>query len=130
MYWPRQESLLLIVISVAGCSLPEGHPPVARVTATPFAIPEHDGFQTDVVLDATASADPIDDPDDLRPLSYQWRLTGDEARVQAGSLTSATVTVRFLGDRPPTVTLTVTDEDGQSSSASENLQLTIPRAPD
>lgn len=103
----------------------DGYPPVARIGATPRAIPESDAFHTPVTLDASASADPIDDPDGKRPLRYEWNIVGDEYRIQDGALNQAKVTVTLVGDRPATVQLTVTDEDGLSSTAQEQLQLTI-----
>lgn len=126
MYSPRQGwPLLMGTLLVASCASEQGRPPVARITAEPRAIPEHDGFQTDVILDGTTSADPIDDPDGTRPLSYAWEITGDEVRFQQGTPASPTITVRFLGDRPATVRLTVTDEDGHHSTARLQMQLTL-----
>lgn len=125
MYAARQAFALVILVA-AGCTTDEGRPPVARIVASPRAIPEHDGFQTDVVLSGTTSADPIDDPEGTRPLDFVWQITGDEARYQDGTPTSPTITVRLLGDRPATVRLTVTDEDAQSATATLQLQLTIP----
>lgn len=112
----------------AGCADIEGRPPVARIDATPRAIPEHDDFQTAVVLDASRSADPIDDPDGGLPLRYAWELTNDEFRLEPGSdLESPTVRLRFRGERPATVRLTVTDTDGQSATARLQMQLTVAR---
>jgi hypothetical protein len=117
---------LAIPLLLAACAADtSGYPPVARIDATPRAIPEADSFRTAVTLDATMSADPIDDPDGTRPLRYRWEIIGDEFRIQDGSLTSAQVTLTFLGERPATVQLTVTDGDGLESSAQEHLQLTI-----
>lgn len=116
----------MLATQLLSCAVPDGRPPVARISALPKAIPEHDDFQTDVILDATTSTDPIDDPDGARPLRYEWQFSNDEVRVQSGSMTSDTITVRFLGNRPPTVRLTATDEDGLSSTATMQLQLTIP----
>ena len=111
---------------LAACAVEEGHPPVARIAASPRAIPEHDGFQTDVLLDGSASADPFDDPDGTIPLAFAWDVRGDEFRVEAGTPEQAMMTVRLLGDRPATIRLTVTDRDGRTGIAEEQLQLTIP----
>jgi hypothetical protein len=119
--------VVLVGAAVLGCSAEVGRTPVARITATPRAIPELDSFQTDVVLDGSASADPIDDPEGLRPLAYAWRITGDDHRVVAGRLTDPVLTIRLFGAHPATVLLTVTDEDGQSSTARLQLQLTVSR---
>lgn len=116
----------LLATALAGCgNTSDGYPPVARIGATPRAIPEADAFHTPVALDASASADPIDDPAGARPLKFHWSIVGDEYRLQDGSLDAAKVTVTLVGDRPATVQLTVTDEDGLSSTAQEQLQLTV-----
>ena len=103
----------------------DGYPPVARIGATPRAIPDGDAFHTPVTLDASASADPIDDPAGSRRLTFRWNIIGDEYRIQDGALDEAKLTVTLAGDRPGTVQLTVTDEDGLSSTAQEQLQLTV-----
>jgi hypothetical protein len=127
LYAPRHNLLLaILVLSGAACTQAPGHPPVARVTATPKAIPEHDDFQTDVMLDGSASADPIDDPTGASPLRYEWAFTNDEAHVVSGTTSDAKLTVRWNGMRPGTVHLTVTDIDDQSSTALYQMQLTIP----
>ena len=116
---------LLLSLLVA-CSEPaDGYPPVARIGVTPRAIPETDAFRTRVMLDASASADPIDDPDRTHGLYYRWEILGDEFRVEQGSMISAQLGLVFLGEHPATVRLTVTDEDGRSSSAQTQLQLTL-----
>jgi hypothetical protein len=108
---------------LAACEVEPGHAPVARIAATPLAVLENDNFQTEVVLDGSASADPIDDPD--ATLDYRWEIGNDEVRVVDGALTSSRVTVTFFGARPPTVRLTVTDDDGRTSTARLQLQLTL-----
>jgi len=117
--------LLVPVVLAWACTNEVGHAPVARIDITPRAIPEHDDFQTDVLLDGTGSADPIDDPDGGLPLTYTWEIGGDEARIQQGTATSSRLTVRFLGARPATIRLTVTDQTGLSGTARVQLQLTI-----
>lgn len=129
---PRLSVVLASVAAIAACVAcaacaddRTGHAPVARIDTTPNAIPEHDDFQTDVVLDGTGSADPIDDPDGGLPLTYTWDISGDEVHVEQGALTAPTLTVRFQGLRPATIRLTVTDTTGQSGSARVQLQLTL-----
>jgi hypothetical protein len=116
----------LAFAALAACADESSHAPVARIAATPRAIAQHDDFQTDVVLDGTASTDPIDDPDGTRPLAYRWEITNDDVELRAGSLASPKITVRLLGDHPATVRLTVTDAAGQAATARLQLQLTIP----
>jgi len=113
------------VLAVAACTAPPGHPPIARITLAPGAIPAFDNFQTPVTLDGSASADPVDDPDGTAPLTYAWQILDTEGRFDNSRDTSPAPVVRFLGDRPPTIVLTVTDVDGQSSSATAHLQLTV-----
>jgi hypothetical protein len=118
----RRAFLLLLLVS---CTEPGGHAPVARIDALPRALPEHDNYQTDIVLDGRASADPLDDPDGTAPLAYIWEITNDDYEVFEGDEDEAVLTVRFLGTRPPSVRLTVMDEDGQQSTARLQLQLTL-----
>jgi hypothetical protein len=111
---------------LAACDAPIGHPPIARIELAPAAIPAHDEFQTAVVLDGSTSADPIDDPGGTEKLDYQWTIVDAEARFDAGSRdTSQMPTVRFRGERAATITLTVTDRDGNDSSSTKYLQLTV-----
>jgi len=111
-------------LALAACSPDDGHPPLARIVLTPDGVLENDGFQTAVTLDATTSADPIDDPSGDAPLRFAWTILDDEARFE-GRTTSPTPTVRFRGDRPATIELTVTDEDGASTTATAHLRLTV-----
>jgi hypothetical protein len=111
--------------ALGACDISDDRPPVARIGLSPKLIPERDSFNTDVVLDGSSSDDPIDDAEGLLPLRYDWEVSGDEHRVQAGSLTDAMVTLRFEGFRPAPIALTVTDVDGQTNTASTQLQLTI-----
>ncbi len=118
---------MLALFLLVSCGQEEGRPPVARITATPDAIPEHDNFSTDVTLDGSGSSDPIDDPDSLDPLELQWEIAGDEYDLQPGSDLEDTVPVlRFRGDTPATIRLTVTDVDGRSSTAELQMRLSIP----
>lgn len=116
---------ILLALSAAGCSFDDGHPPVARANAAPTAIPENDGFQTAVTFDATESADPVDDPEGTLGLDYRWRFSGDEFRFDSGDDRSPSPVVRFRGDRPATIELTVTDADGLSATTAFQLQLTV-----
>jgi len=118
--------LLAIALLGAGCTLEDARPPLARIDVTPAAIPENDDFQTEVVLDATRSADPIDDPDGSEPLEIRWEIIGDEARYASGDgETDLTPTLTFRGDQPATIRLTVIDGDGLEATATEHLQLTV-----
>ena len=89
----------------------------------PAAIPEGDGFATDVILDGTASAT-IDDPAEL---AFAWQLLDDDA--QADDLHQPTVTARFAGVRPPRIVLTVTAPAGASGHVTRELELTVLPSP-
>ncbi len=115
----------LVGLGLAACAVDDGHPPVARIVVTPEAVLENDGFQTEVTLDGTTSADPIDDPGGDAVLTYAWDIGGDEVRFERGRATSPMPVVRFRGDRPATIALTVTDGDGQSTTATAHLRLTV-----
>jgi len=117
---------LLCTASWAACAVPDGHPPVARILNHPSGILQDDNFQTVMTLEATESNDPLDDPREERPLHYQWDLRGDDYQIDSGDLESAEVVVRFRGNRPPTIELTVTDEDGLENTATKQLTLTVP----
>src|SRR5262249_28066869 len=93
-----------LACAVAACGVDNpGHAPISRIVATPKAIPEHDDFHTDVVLDGSGSSDPIDDPDGGVPLDYSWDIAEDPYQLVGGTLTDAKITVRFQGERPATV---------------------------
>lgn len=114
-----------LVLLLGACTSPVGHPPIARIELAPGAIPAFDNFQTVVTLDGATSADPVDDPDGSAPLTYAWEILDSEVRYEQGRSTSAAPEVRFLGDRPATIVLTVTDLDGQSAQATANIALTV-----
>jgi hypothetical protein len=110
----------------AACTSADGRPPLARITLEPEAILANDEFQTPVTLDGTRSADSVDDPEGTGPLTYAWTIEGDEYRLEAGSSeTASTLVVRFRGDRPATVRLTVGDQDGLDAFAVARVRLTI-----
>jgi len=117
--------LLAGALAVAACAGDDGHPPVARASADPGSIPEGDEFQTAVTLDGATSADPLDDPEGALPLEYHWEIWGDEQRFDQGDASSEAPVVRFRGNRPATVQLTVTDADGQSNRVSFQMVLTL-----
>jgi len=120
--------LTIAALAVAACGLDEGRPPVARIQIDPAAIPEHDNFATSVTLDGTASDDPIDDPDGLGALDLSWEIVGDEYHLEPGSqLDEEMVMLRFRGDTPATIRLTVTDQDGLSNVAERQVTLSVAR---
>ena len=114
-----------MLLVCGGCTLDEGRPPLARIDITPPAILENDGFQTAVTLDGTASADPLDDPEGNDQLDFLWEILDDEYRFEGSRATSPAPMVRLRGDRPATVVLTVTDNDGLEATAVAHVQLTV-----
>lgn len=117
--------LVVFGASATGCTLETGRPPLARIDITPPAIVENDGYQTLVTLDGTASADPLDDPGGTARLTFAWEIIDDEFRFEGSRANSPAPTVRFFGNRPATVVLTVTDEDGLAATAVDHMQLTV-----
>jgi hypothetical protein len=108
----------------AACTTPEGRPPIARISLSPEAILSDDQYQTPVTLDGTRSRD-VDDPDGTAPLEYRWVIEGDAFRFESGGETSAMPVVRFQGERPATIELTVVDRDGLDAFAVAHVQLTV-----
>ncbi|MBE7452384.1 MAG: hypothetical protein HS111_26935 [Kofleriaceae bacterium] len=117
--------LAILTLLLAGCTPDDGRPPLARIDLSPPAILENDGYQTAVTLDGTASADPLDDPDGARPLTFAWQILDDEHRFEGSRPTSPAPVVRMRGDRPATIVLTVTDADGLSATTVARMQLTV-----
>jgi hypothetical protein len=116
--------LACILAGGAACTTPEGRPPIARITLSPEAILSDDQYQTAVTLDGTRSKD-VDDPDGTAPLEYRWTIEGDAFRFESGTDTSAMPVVRFQGERPATIGLTVVDRDGLDAFAVAHVQLTV-----
>jgi hypothetical protein len=117
--------LTVLVTLLVGCTADEGRPPLARIVMTPDTILENDGFQTAVTLDGTTSADPIDDPAGTGRLTYAWTIEGDEVRFEEGRATSPKPVIRLRGDRPATISLTVTDADGLEATVVAHMRLSV-----
>jgi hypothetical protein len=117
--------LVVLPVLVVACTADDGRPPLARIVLSPDAILENDGFQTAVTLDGRSSADPIDDPAGAQRLTYVWAIADDEVRFDQGRSTSPAPVVRLQGDRPATITLTVTDGDGQVGTTVAHMRLTV-----
>lgn len=121
----RLTVLIVLAATVSACAFEDGRPPLARIRISPPAILENDGYQTLVTLDGTASADPLDDPAGEARLTYTWAILDDEHRFEDSRATSPSPTVRFRGDRPATIVLTVNDGDGDEAVAVDHVQLTV-----
>jgi len=109
-------SLLLL-----SCQAETSRGPIALASLTPAFIPEGDLFSTPVLLDARASTDPDD-----ASMSYSWRLREtDQYLIDSldtpppgcsDHLRAPCCVVRFRGERPVPVELTVTTENGSDTS--------------
>ncbi len=112
-------------IACAGCSSGAARPPTARIAVAPAYVPLGDHYTTDVVLDGTASADAIDDPDAQKPLGYFWVVDDSGATIIPGP-GAAKITVRVAGAAPTSVHLTVTNGDGDTNTANAIIGVTVP----
>jgi hypothetical protein len=117
-------AVLALGLLSAGCQQDLGRPPVPRFTIAPEYVPEGDDHQTRVVLDATGSADELDDP--TAPIDLSWRFDDPDLRIVDGGDRDATIVVTIGGARPVTIVLTVTDPEGLSSTLSRRLGITLP----
>lgn len=88
----------------------------------PPAVVLHDDFQTAVTLDGTASQS-LDAP--TASLTFAWQLLDDEVHAD-GALDQPMLVVHCLGERPPRIVLTVTDEHGLSADVTRPIALTVP----
>jgi hypothetical protein len=116
--------LALAVLALAACQQELGRPPVPRFEIDPAYVPLDDDFRTEVTLDASASADELDDP--TSPLGYEWGFDEDRIRIVRGDEAEAIVAITAPGDRPVTISLTVEDEDGQRSTLEQRLGVSVP----
>ena len=118
--------LLCAALGLGGCQNETGRAPVARFDITPQYIPIHDGYTTVVTLDGSRSKDEIDDPAGTLPLGFHWDLDDRALQVVDGSLDAAQVRVKLQGDRPTTVTLTVSDSTGRRAFRTGYVGVTVP----
>ncbi len=100
------------LIKVAGSS---NQPPVASFTHSPESSPEHPTIDEEITFDASASYDP-----DGTIVNYAWNFGDGNS---AGGMT-ATHAYSLAGQY--TVTLTVTDNDGLTGSASSMIEVVGP----
>lgn len=116
--------LLLLLLLSPGCQQELGRPPVPRFTVQPAWIAAGDDHETEVVLDATRSADELDDPSVA--LDVTWSFDDTDVRFVEGGAHDAVVVLTASGERPVTISLTVTDPEGLSSSLSQRLGVVVP----
>lgn len=111
--------ILLAAAGMIGCDSDESGDgaPTASFTASPTSVPAGDNHETVVTLDGSASSDPDGDV-----LSYAW--VAPMGRYVGGTSASSEIAqVTFPGSAPYDVTLTVTDPDGNSDTASVTVGL-------
>lgn len=101
-----------------GVDAPPNEAPTAVVTASPTSVPQGDGNQTVVTIDASGSSDPDGDT-----LSFSWMVPSGTF-VGGTSATDETIQVTFPGAAPYTVTVTVDDGNGGTDQASITISLT------
>ncbi len=116
-------------VMLAGCVKDKGRPPIARLTVEPRFVPA--GVESIIDLDGRKSCDEIEYPEtcdktidgvgptDACPggVTFRWSLDQDFAPVGGeDAMTQPFVQVRVTPDRPITVTLIVTDCDGNMVS--------------
>ncbi len=115
--------LLLLTLPLAACGSddddgtgPSGNTdPVAMLTTSHQSVPAGDNHQTIVTLDASGSTDADGDP-----LTFSWTVPGGDFENGTSS-SDATIQVSFPGAAPYTVTVTVSDGNGGSDSASTTI---------
>lgn len=115
---------MLSTLLLVACQQELGRPPVPRFEIDPAYVPQGDDFHTEVSLDASASADELDDPDS--PLGYEWSFDEDRVRIVRGNENAVIIAITVPGDRPVTISLTVEDPDGQRSTLEQRLGVTVP----
>ena len=94
--WFLTAAAAAALASGASCAPEDSRPPVARAEAIPAAIPEHDGFQTEVTLDGSASTDPEGDE-----LTFRWtlgRTPGPVVELSDSTLVQPTFTPPETGE--------------------------------
>ncbi len=101
--------MLLVVVAVAGCSILNS-PPVARIAAVPLS----GSSPLSVSFDAGGSYDP-----DGSIMAYRWDF-GDGT---TGSGVTTDHTFISASTRIYTVVLTVTDDDGATSSCEQSIEV-------
>lgn len=117
-----------------GCGGPPPVPPTAVIDASPSEVCAGDAFATPIVLSGARSSARLSlvpappGPDDP-PLTFEWRLEGDEHAVIAGARDEDELTVRMAGERPLHVTLTVTTFEGGIAETLRTIGVNVPIAP-
>lgn len=109
------DSASVIVTVNAIVVLPGNDPPIAAINATPDSGPG----PLDVAFDASSSTDP-----DGTIVSIDWDLDGDGTFEILGGNETENMTFTVLGDH--TATLRVTDDDGDSGTASTTITVLDP----
>lgn len=124
---------LLAVIALCACQSAQDPVPVARIELAPAHIPEGDDFSTPVLMDGRRSLPAPGEETLHMGWAFQIEDTQDGYRVApeeeqpgdcAGHMLAPCVLVRFAGDHPVPVTLTVTS-GGITATTRRTLGLTV-----
>lgn len=113
-----------------------GWPPVSRFTVSPAYV--NTGESTEIVLDGRRSCDALDSPElcdntgegDGAPstcpggITYKWSIPGLEGDFLASNENNSFIRVSVNIDRPVRIELTVTDCDGNETTAYKWLGVT------
>jgi len=130
---PRGLAACCAALALAHCTSTGGPAPLARLDLSPAHIPEADGFATPVLLDGRRSLPA--EGEDASDLRWAVRIldTDDGYLVApaeeqpdgcAAHMLAPCVLVRFRGDHPVVVELSVTS-GGRSSTARRTVALTV-----
>ena len=113
-----------VLLLAAGCSddpvtppPPSPNAPTAVISAAPTVVPRNDGNNTVVTPDGSGSTDPNSDA-----LTFRW-TAANGTFVNSTTPTDPISQVTFPGTAPYAVTLTVTDPDGNSNTATTTIAL-------
>ncbi len=123
---------------LAGCAKDEGRPPIARLSVEPRFVPA--GVESIIDLDGRKSCDEIEYPetcdktiDGSGPpstcpggVTFRWSLDQDYVPVGGeDAMIQPFVQVRVTPERPITVTLSVTDCDGNTVTNKSQVGIVV-----
>ncbi len=122
-----------LLVGGMGCAdQPTGHP-MAFFTVSPRYICADDDHQTLVQLNAGQSSPGArliiagESPDDGK-VELAWSVQTSDFKVMEGGLDQPQIALTLKGDRPVTIRLTVTNEDGDTGADENTIGLIYPTA--
>ena len=124
---------MIALVGAMGCAeQPIGHP-MAFFTVSPRHVCAGDAHQTTVRVDAEQSSPTArliiggEEPD-KGDLELRWSVQSSDYKVVKGGLDTSELAFTLNGDRPVTVALTVTNENGESGTDENTVGLIYPSA--